>query len=420
MSNIKSEQLRSDLSLELDYDQPLRISEIFDSLKNLLGVENCTMERFNNNKLFIYKHGDKLEILLLAAVTYMGGNGQHPIYKKRLQLKTWYKDVVNYYKNEESANVRFIGVYHYQNNIIFTEVMKDSYLSKKMNSSAAHIYTNDLFQAMKEGIFKRIDKNKNEIIAIKYIKFKDYLDGNLLTVDNDLFSIFKSFNEKFDFMHWLPAVSAIPEMHRGGWNKWKETEWPGWFLEYKIDKFIREYGLENKILYVGSSHKRPGDLDFDLWFDENKFYGDLKASDISKKETPGNDQTNFIECINKYDRFWYVIYEHDTIKDSKENNYEATRFRTNYIRDNNEWPKNKPWDELSYHNRMKNCVKFIKMYIIELNRINFREVLNDFNQGRQPNGDTRKPKFKITKNNIENFIVFKQEFMEIYDDRTDE
>jgi len=142
----------------------------------------------------------------------------------------------------------------------------------------------------------------------------------------------------------------------------------------------------------------------------------LKASDITKKETPGNDQTNFIECINKYDRFWYVIYEHDTIKDSEENNYEATRFRTNYIKDNNEWPKNKPWDELSYYKRMKNSVKFIKMYIIELNRINFREVLNDFNQGRQPNGGARKPKFKITKNNIENFIVFQQDFMEISDD----
>lgn len=416
MANIKSEQLRSDLSLELDYDQPIPISKMIDSLKNLLGKENCTIERFNNKKLFCYTHGNKKEVLLLAAITYMGGNGQHPIYKKRIQLKTWYKDAVDYYKNDKNANVRFIGLYHYQNNIILTEVMKDSYLSKKMNSSAAHIYTNDLFQAMKEGIFKRVDKNKNEIIAIKYIKFKDYLDGNLSTVGNDLFSIFESFNEKFDFGHWLPAMQAIPEMHKGGWNKWKETEWPGWFLEFKIDKFIREYGLENKILYVGSSHKRAGEFDFDLWFDESKFYGDLKASDITKKETPGNDQTNFIECINKYDRFWYVIYEHDTIKDSEENNYEATRFRTNYIKDNNEWPKNKPWDELSYYKRMKNSVKFIKMYIIELNRINFREVLNDFNQGRQPNGGARKPKFKITKNNIENFIVFQQDFMEISDD----
>ena len=48
-----------------------------------------------------------------------------------------------------------------------------------------------------------------------------------------------------------------------------------------------------------------------------------------------------------------------------------------------------------------------------LNRINFREVLSDFNQGVQPSGEARKPKFKITKNNIDNFIVFSETASEI-------
>lgn len=183
-----------------------------------------------------------------------------------------------------------------------------------------------------------------------------------------------------------------------------------------MNKFIKEKCLERKILYVGSSHKRVGELDFDLWFGDDNFYGDLKASDITKKEAPGNDQQNFIDCINKYDRFWYVIYEHDTIKDSEDTNYEATRFRTNYIKNNNEWSNNKKFDELSYYKRMKNSIKFVKMYIIELNRINFRNVLSDFNQGRQPSGNARKPKFKISKNNIDNFIVYEQEFVQIEDD----
>lgn len=413
MANIKSEQIRSDLSLEIDYDQPLSVSNIIKCLENLLGKENCQIEKIRNKKVLCYKHEDKIEVLILASITYMGGNGQHPVYKKRMQLKKWYKDVVNHYKSNNKYNIRFIGVYHYQNNIIFAEIIKDSYLKKKMNSSAAHIYSNDLFQAMKEGIFKRTDKNKNIIISIKYIKFKDYLDGNIDEYANDLFTIFALFNKDFDFGKWLTAKNAIPEMYDAGWNKWKETEWPGWFLEYKLDSFIKTNSLENKILYVGSSNKKIGDLDFDLWFDEDKFYGDLKASDITKNEAPGNDQDNFIECINKYDRFWYVIYEHDTIKDSESNNYEVTRFRTNFIREKKEWPKNKIWDELSYHSRMKNSVKFIKMYIIELNRINFREVLSDFNQGHQPNGGKRKAKFKITKNNKDNFIVYEQEFVEL-------
>ena len=411
MANIKSEQLRSDLSLELDKDQPLSKKKMSDILMDLLGRENCYFEKESGKKVFCYNHGGKKKVLLLSAVTYMGGNGQHPICKKRIQLKKWYKDVVDFYKNDKKTDVRFIGVYHYKSNIVFIDAMKETYISKKMNSSAAHIYTNDLFQAMKEGIFKRVDKNGNEVIAIKCIKFKDYIDEKISTRDNNLFSIFEMFNERFDFNHWLSAVDIIPEMHKAGWNKWKETEWPGWFLEYRMSKFIDDNDLKDRIMYVGSSHKKVGELDFDLWFGEEKFYGDLKASDILKKETPGNDKENFVECINKYDRFWYVVYEHDTIKDS-DRNYEATKFRANYIRDHNEWPKKKPWDEMSYHSRMKNSVKFVKMFIIELNRVNFREALDDFNQGRQPNGGKRAAKFKITKNNIENFVVFQQDFVE--------
>ena len=413
MANLNSEQLRSDLSLDVNKDQPLSTSEMIKNIKNILGEENCHIERYNNKKLLCYKHDNIIEILLLAAVTYMGGNGQHPIYKKRMQLKKWYKEVVYYYSNKSNYNVRFIGVYHYQSNIVFVEFLKDSYIKKKMNSSAAHVYTNDLYQAMKDGTFKRKDRNKNEIVTIKYIKFKDYLDNKIKEYNNDLFNIFKLFNEGDYFGKWISAKKAIPEMHHNNWNKWKETEWPGWYLEFKMDSFIKEKILEKKILYVGSSHKHVGELDFDLWFNEDNFYGDLKASDITKNETPGNDQHNFIECVNKYDKFWYVIYEHDTVKDSENNNYEATRFRTNYIKNNNEWPQNKQFDELSYHKRMKNSVKFVKMYIIELNRINFRNVLSSFNQGKQPNGDARKPKFKISKKNIDNFIVYEQEFIHI-------
>lgn len=413
MANIKSEQLRSDLGLELNKDQPLSVSEMIKSIQNILGKDNCFIEKVLNKKILCYKHNGIVEVLLLAAITYMGGNGQHPVYKKRMQLKKWYKDIVSYYDNQCNYHVRFIGVYHYQNNIVFTEFKKESYINKKMNSSAAHIYTNDLYQAMKEGVFKRIDRNKNELVSIKYIKLKDYLDGYIEGYINELFHIFAMFHDSDFFGKWISAKTAIPEMYENQWSKWKETEWPGWYLEFKIERFIKQKCLENKILYVGSSHKKTGELDFDLWFGEENFYGDLKASDVMKKEAPGNDKNNFIECINKYDRFWYIIYEHCTLKDSEQNGYEATKFRTHYIKEKNEWPKNKPFHELSYCKRMKHSIKFIKMYIIELNRINFREVLSDFNQGRQYNGDERKPKFKISKNKIDNFIVYEQEFIEV-------
>ena len=156
--------------------------------------------------------------------------------------------------------------------------------------------------------------------------------------------------------------------------------------------------------------RRNGQLDFDLWFDEDNFFGYLKASDNCQKVAIGNDQTNFIECINSYDKFWYIVYEHETIKDSAANNYPATRFRTHYIKDNNEWDPKKPCNELSSCSRMKLAVKFTHMYIIELNKVNYKYVLSEFKQGKQPNGDARKPKFKINKSNIDNFIVYRYTF----------
>ena len=156
--------------------------------------------------------------------------------------------------------------------------------------------------------------------------------------------------------------------------------------------------------------KKHGELDFDLWFNEENFFGDLKASDEAKKEAPANDQENFLECINTHDKFWYIIYEHETIKDSETDGYPATKFRTHFIRDNHEWNPKKPWNELSNCSRMKLAVKFTNMYVIELNKVNYKSVLNDFKQGRQPNGDARKIKFKINKSNIDNLVVYRHTF----------
>ncbi len=58
---------------------------------------------------------------------------------------------------------------------------------------------------------------------------------------------------------------------------------------------------------------------------------------------------------------------------------------------------------------MKHSVKFIKMTIIELNRVNYAKALKDFNQGHQPDGKPRAPKFNIDKKTLENdnFVVFR-------------
>lgn len=407
--NLKSEQLRSDLSLEIEYDDVLSKKEIINKIMECLGKESCTIKKINGKKVLCFEEGTRKVILLCAAVTYLGGNGQHPLFKKRMQLPSWYKDFCNTLDTSLNYDVKFIGVYHYQGHIVFIDFIKDTYLNKKMHNSAAHVYINDIFQASKSGVFRKIDRNNNLLFCVKYIKFKDYLLGNA-NLGNDLFELFAQFNYGFTFGQWITAINAIQELHDKNWKQWRQTEWAGWFLEYKFDTFTKENNVTSKMKYIGDSRKGSNQLDFDIWFDEQSFYGDLKASDIVKKETPGNDQSSFLECINMFDKFWYVIYEHETLKDAESGtDFEATRFRNNYIRkiDGN---NDEDFDELSYYKRMKHSVKFMKMFIIEINRINYREILSDFNQGKQPDGKKRQPKFLINKRDIDNFVVFRYNY----------
>lgn len=408
--NVDSEQITLDKSLVVAQDQPLSEKQLQNCLINALGKTKCRILTVPPRKWVLeYYDGGKVHHLLVKTCTYLGN--PHKIYKKKVQLALWFNEYAQYIKKARpEIEVHYIGVYHYGDqhhgdNIIFIDFKIDTYLQKKGHNSAAHVYVNDLFQAMTYGIFSKTDKNNNVVTTIRRDKLSQFFSGEVYESHN-LFELFEQFNCGFSFGQWLKALDVIKEMHKNDWHQWRQAEWAGWFLEYKFNKFTIDNNVTNQMRYVGSSLKREGDLDFDIRFDEEDFYGDLKASDIKQKETPGNDQENLIECIYQFDKFWYVIYEHETLKDCEATNYEATKARNRYIKSvDPSYEK----DEMSYHERMKNSVKFMKMSIIELNRVNFREALTDFNQGRQPGGNARKPKFNINKKVLENdnFVVFR-------------
>lgn len=407
--NVDNEQITLDKSLVVAQDQPLSDKQLQICLINELGKDKCRIVVVPPRKWVLeYTDSGKVFHLLVRTCTYLGN--PHPIFKKRVQLPLWFNEYTNAInKKNPNIDVRYIGVYHYGDehhgdNVIFVDFKKDTYLTKKGHNSSAHVYTNDLFQAMTYGVFSKEDQFGNTITAIRRDSLKDYLLNRQR--HSNLFDLFRRFNCGFSFGKWLKALDTIKEMHQNEWHQWRQAEWAGWFLEYKFNKFTIEENVTNQMRYVGSSLKRDGDLDFDIRFDEANFYGDLKASDISKSETPGNDQKNLIECIYQYDKFWYVIYEHETVKDSEVFGYEATKGRNRYIKSvDPSYDK----DELSYHERMKSKVKFVKMSIVELNRINFRDALTDFHQGRQPDGSARALKFNINKKVLENdnFVVFR-------------
>jgi len=400
--NNDNEQLSADLSLHLAQDEPVRGRCMDDAVIRCIGADICGIDIVLGKRVLAVHIENQKIILLTKAVTYLGN--PHPLFKKRVQLPTWYKEFANdLAAHELNYSICLLGVYHYQGNIVFVHFEESEYLEREMHNSSAHVYVNDLYQAMRYGIFHKIDANGNNVATIRSNRIRDYLLGNEQT-DINIFELFRRFNNGFTFGEWLYALDAIREMHAGEWSKWQETEWAGWFLEYRYNKFTIDNNVTNKMRYI--SQKRDGEWDFDIRFEEDDFYGDLKASDVTKHEAPGNDKQNLTECICQHDKFWYVIYEHETIKDISQNGI-ASAERVRYIRSVDS-SFDKP--ETSYISRMKHSVRFTNMYIIELNRINFREVLCDFNQGRQPDGKARKIKFMINKRNIENFVVFRYSY----------
>ncbi|MBR4927402.1 MAG: hypothetical protein IKY98_03640 [Alphaproteobacteria bacterium] len=394
----KSEQISPAMSIVYDYDQPFtKRMDFLNAFKQALG-EDCGYFMFGKHTVYYYDHDGKREYFLVAAITWL--SGPHLLFKKRLQLKKWYKEFYDLYCNEVNSKIHLTGIYHYDGLVVFIEFATEDYMGNKMNSSAAHVYSNDIYQALTNKKFEKIDKNNNHITTIASRNYKAFLDGTLK--ENSLFDFFRKFNLGFTFGQWITAIEAITEMKTKNWYQWRGTEWAGWLLECKVNEFIEMEKYQDQVMYIGN-RKGLEFLDLDLLFKKESFYGDLKASDITTEETPGNDQKTVLEALAKCGRIWYIIYEHETIKDKDKDN-EMAKARMKLL-----GVPYKEGDKISYQSRMKHSVNFKRMKIFELNRINMYEALKEFNQGHQPNGGQRAPKFSINKKNIDNFIVFSYE-----------
>lgn len=398
----KSEQIMPNLSIIYDYDEPLSkrkdILQVFNNaLETKCELLNYKLGENDRKNVYVYKHDNIIDYFLVGAITYL--SKPHPLFKKRFQLKKWYKKFYQEYSGKENVRIWLIGIYHYNGLIVFVDFNIKDYIHRKLNSSAAHIFINDLYQGITTKYFRKVDNNKNKINVVNFHFFKEYINGK--TVENPIIKLFSKFNNNFDFGKWILADEAIKEMKNKNFYQWRGTEWPGWFLEYKFSAFIVSENCKGEMIYLGNV-KDKNLLDFDIFFPRENFYGDLKASDIKKKEAPGNDQLNVLEAINQYQKLWYVIYEHNTEKDVLHNNEMALKRMEILGMEGND-------DHISYAKKMKHSVEFVQMKIFELNRINLNETLAIFNQGRQPNGNKRPPKFLINKQNIDNFIIYSYE-----------
>ncbi|GAA3670125.1 hypothetical protein GCM10022237_32410 [Nocardioides ginsengisoli] len=397
MGTVVVDQIGSNGALIEDVDTTL--SDLKKNVLLIAALPGAEVTRYAGERVIRYRD----QVILKKQVTHLGN--PWPGFKKRIQIpKTWLD--VERHATVDGLVTRFVGIYHYGDVTIFVDFDPTTYVLRKANNSAAHVSTNDLYQAQMHGQFSRVDRNGNRLTSVRADQFAAYLIGGY-EPSHPRLDVFHRFNVEFLLDDQIDALDAIKEMHAAAWPDTFQGEWPGFYVEYRLDAFLRGRGLGELVEYQKVKH--DGAFDYDLVFkngDTLEYYGDLKASDVTKHESPGNDAEDIKRCVAEYGRFWYVIYEHLT-HHARDNGDRATIAW-------NEWKRSvgyrgrKPYDPLSYANRFKESVRFVKMMILEVNEANFHVVLGDFAQGKQPGGASRALKVMINKRNIDNFLIYSE------------
>lgn len=378
----KVEQINNKGLIVKDYDNKISLNEI----KNIL---NNHLEVLNNKNPFHCRFNDKEITILIKQITYLGH--PHKIFKKRIQIpKKWKIEL-------KKENTFLVGLYRYYDNNIFVFFDTEKYKNNRLNNSSAHIHTIDLQKGIEYGIFEKIDSRKNKINIIKEDKLENYIDNLLNNKENSLPKEIKLFNDfSISLEKRWEGKKCYKEMFDVNYRNKAQSEWPGFYLEFRFEDFLNK-NPEYKSVCLFVHNKKRDELDFDLNF-MDKYLGDLKAHSKNSSSIPGNDKESFLKALEKYKKFWYVVFYHESFKDKDFNN-EVTLF----------WNKllNKV-DTLSYSKKMKNSIVLENVKILEINNNNYMYI-SDMKQGDNSDGSKREMKIQIKSNVIDNFLIYNKD-----------
>ncbi len=390
-SNVKVEQIYEGKVIE-DYSEILSKTELKNILVNLFPN---TVEK--NNGCLYGNHRGKNYCIFYKNISYLGI--PHPIYKKRIQLPLSFKSL---YEDNKSNNIEtlVLGVYKYKDNILLCDFDPKTYVNRKSHNSSAHVYTIDLMNGERNGLFVKKDIRGNIITVFNSVNVINYLDKKLMNQDNTKIEVFDTLDEFFNSMakEWF-GLEAYAEMIENNYRNKFQPEWPGFYLEYKLEEFLKDTNKENIITFY--QDRSIGGVDLDLKFPKLGFYGDLKAHTITSSGIQGNDYETIMNLLENQS-VYYVVANHETEKDKEHDNIVTKYWNQQQNKDN----------LLSYSNKMKYSVKIKSYYILELNKYN-KKYIDIYHQGKNSDGSPRNPKISISIKNINNFLVHTIEFDEI-------
>ncbi len=387
-SNIKVEQINEKCEVINDYGEILSRTEMVRIFKqyfpSLEDKNGCLYGRQGSENFCIY----------FKNISYLGT--LHPYFKKRIQIGDNFRGI--YAQNTRNGiHTLLMGVYKYKKTILFVDFDVEKYAIRKAHNSSAHVYTIDLKNGLLYGIFQKEDINKNLITVINTDNVDKYLKSKFdssVDLRLDFIQVLDDFFEKLP-KYWH-GKKSYEEMKNANFNNALQPEWPGFYLEYSLSKYIEKNSVENIIRY--SQNKKKGAIDLDLYFPQLGCYGDLKAHSNDSPGIQGNDWDTIMSLVSDQS-IYYIICNHNTEKD-KNHNYEVTMFWNTLLEKD---------DLMSYSSRMKNSVELTSYLILEINRFNSC-YLDVFNQGHNSDGNSRAPKISIKKQNISNFLIHQINF----------
>lgn len=441
--NVLVEQVNSLGDIVSDYDTSLSVKEIYERISQFF--PNVFKD---SDGMICGEYQGFCYALRVKNITYLGN--PHPPFKKRIQIAD---DLHTFYRNACAKGRKpiLLGIYTYRDNTVFCDFNIEDFVVKKAHNSSAHVYTSDIADATLDDIFQKVDAFGNRITVFS----PDGMGAWLLDVmaasgwqgmqtsgqvrippagtrqtpmqvrilpagAEQMRSLAHGAGEiQMDytashgagpvvecirqFFAQVPVVwhgiDCYREMIAADYRNKFQPEWPGFYLEYLFEKFLKEQRLENLIRYA--QDKRKGGIDLDLYFPVISCYGDLKAHSAHSRGIQGNDWgtvMSIIDAPGQNNHIFYVVCEHDTVKDS-EMGYKVTEF----------WNRAQHKANLmSYSRRMKNRVVLRRAYILDIHAGN-RQYLSMFKQGINSNGQLREPKIMIEREHMDKFVMAEME-----------
>lgn len=456
------EQITREGNFVLDNDVSLTIKEIYSLISTYFPNVEKLVE---NNKYMSGNYEGNKYAIRCKNITYLGN--PHPLYKKRIQIPD---DLLEFYDLSISKKVKpmLLGIYCYEDNLIFVDFKIDTYIKNKHNNSSAHIYTSDLAAAVEDGYFQKKDFFGNTVTAFRPDVLKVFLEEFFIASDDievisEVTSVnvkpLKQINRNNEVNRSIIYKNVLTQSNTNLNNNYDEvqnvvkldntldlinldTQYDPLFKK-SISPILKDFilsqertwrGIECYSKMIKSNYRNRFQAEWVGFYLEYEFERYLNENNLKCLITYAQDKSETGIDLDLY----FPTFQ--TFGDLKAHSEESSGIQGNdwdtihRIIDSNEetghvyyivcehstekdslhdYEVTKFWNimqnktnQMSYSTRMKNNVQIKKLYLLDINKFN-KKYLSIFRQGLNSNGKPRQPKILIEHENLDRFIVDK-------------